>query len=263
MNILASSVEVLQFELPTMRAKAALQSFYLKVRPPAARYTHTYQGESDWLMLWGPGAPNRWPAMAAQLEIAGRHVICCDLAYWDRNRKVRISIDAPHPAKWVMRRDWPTTRVRADGIRRGACWDAKGPILVAGIGEKAKVQYGGAVQDWEAEMMQACERRWPGRRILYRPKPKAPPEQIDGALQGVSLVITWHSNVAVDAIRMGVPVVCKDGAAAAVCPAELPAVVAPLSTDLTDRFLANLAWFQWDPMTEAGACWAWLQELLS
>ena len=43
---------------------------------------------------------------------------------------------------------------------------------------------------------------------------------IDQALTGCSLVVTWHSNVAVDAIRMGIPVVCRDGAAAAVCPSS-------------------------------------------
>ena len=51
--------------------------------------------------------------------------------------------------------------------------------------------------------------------------------------------------------------------AAAVCPStwtdEDPQ---PLPVAVRDRFLANLAWFQWAP-NEAAACWAWLRELLS
>ena len=73
--------------------------------------------------------------------------------------------------------------------------------------------------------------------------------------------MTWHSNIAVDAIALGIPAVCVDGAAAAVCPAELPEEVRPFDPALRDRFLANLAWFQWAP-SEARECWAFLRGLL-
>jgi hypothetical protein len=48
-------------------------------------------------------------------------------------------------------------------------------------------------------------------------------QPIEHVLAGASLVVTWHSNVAVDAIRLGIPVICREGAAAAVCPSELGA----------------------------------------
>ncbi len=108
--------------------------------------------------------------------------------------------------------------------------------------------------------MTAC--RAAGRDVQYRGK-RSSCVPIDRALQGAGLVVTWHSNVAVDAIRMGVPVICKDGAAAAVCPSELPpsGQVPPLSAALRDRFLANLAWFQWLP--DEPGIWPFLQELFA
>jgi hypothetical protein len=88
-------------------------------------------------------------------------------------------------------------------------------------------------------------------------------QPIDQALAGASLVVTWHSNVAVDAIRLGLPVICRDGAAAAVCPSDFRTTdPQPLPASVRDRFLANLAWFQWSN-SEAAAFWPWAQEMLS
>jgi len=224
--------------------------------------TLSYAGASPWLLIWGPGAPERRDLIARHVAAGGR-AIALDLAYWNRTHKVRVSIDAAHPQAWVMQKTWPATRLESDRpiIRR--MWKADGPILIAGIGVKAQTQYGPAiVADWEASMRAQCEARWPGRRIIQRPKPPTgllPP--VEGVLNGMSLVITWHSNIAVDAVRLGIPVVCRDGAAAAICPAELPDEPLPVPVEVRDRFLANLAWFQWAPQ-EAFAMWRFLQELI-
>ena len=111
-----------------------------------------------------------------------------------------------------------------------------------------------------------------GRRVLYRPKkadgrvpsgvPVSAGGHIDMALRGASAVVTWHSNVAVDAIRMGIPAICRDGAAASVCGSEWRPDLAPLDEATRRQFLANLAWFQWLP-NEAKACWRWLLEVLA
>jgi hypothetical protein len=231
--------------------------------------TREYRGHADWLLVWGPGEPSRAKAMRRQVAAGGR-AIALDLAYWHRDRKFRVSVDAPHPQSWVMAREWPATRFQQEPTPVVANrWNPKGPVMVAGIGRKASIQYGQAVLDWEAAMIRACA----PRAVRYRPKQAGAPMpagvktvvaggSIDDVLAGASLLITWHSNVAVDAIRMGIPVVCRDGAAAAVCPSELTADPQPLPTATRDRFLANLAWFQWDP-SEAAACWRFLLELLA
>lgn len=226
---------------------------------------------APWLVLWGPGGQNRLQPIRDHVAAGGR-VIACDLAYWQREYKFRISIDAPHPQAWVMQRDWPAARVKADGISVADRWKANGPILIAGLGVKARAQYGNAVDVWEREQVAICRQRWPDRMVMYRRKHPYGPmlgglysasnAPIDQVLTGCSLLITWHSNVAVDAIRMGIPVVCKDGAAAAVCSSEIPTHPVPLEPEVRQRFLQNLAWFQWSPW-EAVQCWAWLQELLA
>lgn len=232
-----------------------------------------YDGAADWLVFWGPGAPERGAVMQQHVARGG-HAIAADLSYWNRDRKFRISIDAPHPQAWVMRRAWPASRFTADPVRVASLWNQKGPVIVAGIGRKARAQYDGdAVLQWETAMITALRAR--GQTVHYRPKQTDAPvpgkipvipvaRPIDQVLEGASLVVTWHSNVAVDAIRLGVPVICRDGAAAAICQSvlgeELPK---PLPIDLRDTFLANLAHFQWSvEEVRDGACWAFIRELV-
>lgn len=272
----ATAVEILQFPEESVRATRLLAALASSARAVGidATVTTQYRGGTPWLVFWGPGAPARAAVMDRHL-LAGGHALVFDLAYWQRETKVRVSIDAAHPWAWVMRETLPASRFLADRVHVDTAWHPHGPIVVAGIGEKARVQYGAEVIDaWERSMITACRERWPGRVVSYRKKKMNSPEPagvnpmpysipIDQALRGASLVVTWHSNVAVDAIRMGIPVVCRDGAAAAVCPSTLSATdPAPLPIEVRDRFLANLAWFQWAP-TEGAAFWRWAQERLA
>lgn len=266
-----TTVEALHFSAESQRAATALLALEsagsrigLRVRR-----TTTYRGGAEILLLWGPGAPDRFEPMRRQIA-AGGHVVALDLSYWDRERKFRIAFDAAHPQAWVMRRALSPSRLEADGIKSATVWDANGPVVVAGIGEKAGVQYGmDAVRRWELDMI--ARARADGRRVLYRPKrsgqltpdvPLAGGGTIDRALGGAAVVITWHSNVAVDAIRLGIPAICRDGAAAAICPSDWTATPTPLTPAQRDQFLANLSWFQWAP-TEAQACWSFITEALA
>lgn len=264
----ATRTVAIQHFVPESDRAALMLSALQRTTPDGCRLQRT---DADWLFLWGPGAPNRFGPMAAQIARGG-HVIALDLSYWHREAKVRIAIDAAHPQAWLLRRDWPTTRLRADRVPVADRWNPRGPVIVAGLGEKATVQYGAAtVADWEAAMIREAHAR--GREVRYRPKrgtahplgtTLASSNDIDQALHGASLVITWHSNVAVDAIRNGIPVLCKDGAAAAVYGSTWPTsgLPSPIDARLRDRVLANLAWFQWAP-SEAAGLWAFLEELLS
>jgi hypothetical protein len=269
----ALAVDLLRFVPEAPRTSAFFRAL-IEAAPAAGielRDVPARSAAADWLLLWGPGAPNRFPAMRAQLAAGGR-VVCFDAAYWQRDEKFRVSIDAAHPQSWILKRRWPAERLQRDSVRIADRWNPNGPVIVAGLGDKARVQYGPVVVDaWERARIE--EARAHGRRVLYRRKRGlgavptgvaiASDAPIDAVLDGASAVITYHSNVAVDAIRLGVPVICADGAAAAVSPATWPTAGAqPLSTEWRMRFLENLAWFQWAPR-EAPECWHFLKELLA
>jgi hypothetical protein len=266
---LGMTVECWQHEVAIDRARAMLTALVAGARAERLPVTVTtrYRGGSDILLLWGPGAPDRWPPMRQQIA-AGGHVVALDLAYWERDHKVRLSIDAAHPQAWVMRRTLPASRFLSDRVRVADVWQPHGPVIVAGLGPKARVQYGASVIDaWERQMI--LDARAAGRVVFYRRKNgmgAAPPESrlaldgpIERVLSGAALVVTWHSNVAVDAIRLGIPVVCRDGAAAAIYGSTYDDRLQPVVTEVRDQFLANLAWFQWS-IGEARACWRFLQE---
>lgn len=232
--------------------------------------TTAYRGTADVVLFWGPGAPERFDVLQRHVA-SGRHAVALDLPYWARDTKARVSFDAAHPQAWVLRRDWPATRLAADRVSISNRWDPTGPAVVAGIGRKARVQYGDAVERWEADMIAAL--RSQGRTVVYRRKQVDAPvpagvtltsdRPIEHVLAGASLLVTWHSNVAVDAIRLGIPVVCQDGAAAAVCPSYLSETAPePLDPATRQRFLQNLAWFQWAP-SEATAMLSWIREVLA
>lgn len=271
----ATAVEIVQFPTESKRALGWFDSLARDARAEGIDVIRStrYQDAARWLLLWGPGAPDRASVMKRHVATGG-HVIALDLAYWNRDRKARVSFDAAHPAAWVMRGDLRRDRFEADPAPISNQWRPSGKIVIAGLGDKARVQYGADVIDrWENAMAAACRARWPDRPLVYRKKKVtspvpawgqvAPMQPIETVLAGASLVITWHSNVAVDAIRMGIPVVCKDGAAAAVCPASLPDHdPQPLAASVRDQFLWNLSWFQWAP-EESRSFWRFVQGVLA
>lgn len=272
----ATAIELLHAQPETSRAQQALDALAGAAARAGARVrvTTRYAGAAPWLLLWGPGAPDRIEAIRSHVAAGGR-VIALDLAYWSRTVKARLSFDGPHPQAFVMQTDRSPARWQADPAPIANRWDPAGPVVVAGLGRKARVQYGAATLAWEAEMIRLVQ--CDGRTVLYRRKTAdaAFPEvargslvpdnrTIEQVLAGASLLLTWHSNVAVDAIRLGIPVVCVDGAAAAVCPSTLsPGIPEPLDEGLRARFLQNLAWFQWAPATEGSACWRFISQVLA
>lgn len=270
----ALALQIVHFLPESIRAEQWFSALTRAARDEdiAITATQKYTPSPSTILVWGPGAPARRDVIAAHVA-GGGHAIALDLAYWNRDKKARISIDAPHPQAWVMAKALARTRFDSDPVYVGDHWNPNGPVMIAGIGPKAKAQYGSAhVETWEADMARTCRAAWPARRVLYRRKKRydgmpswaeeAPGVAIDDALKGISLVVTYHSNVAVDAIRLGIPVVCVDGAAAAVCPSTLPAAPTPLAREVRDRFLTNLAWFQWTH-AEARELLRFVREVLS
>ena len=152
---------------------------------------------------------------------------------------------------------------RAFHLRNDA--DAAGHVLLVGLGRKSVAATGAAPLRWERRALAVARERWPGARIVWRPKgepiamdglPMSVGVPIERALLGARAVVCAHSNVAVDACVAGVPVYCEGGAAASLY-AETP------SPDARARvtFLRQLSWFEWH-RRDASAAWAWVLKLL-
>jgi len=234
-------------------------------------------GRADWCIAWGPGAPTSIAAMERQ-RAAGRHFAALDLGYWGRTgpqRHFRLTIDACHPQALLMRDELPAERWESAQIKLRADWNSGGHILLVGMGQKSRDQHQLSAGRWESMALARIRRSlYHGHKVVYRTKGRnrermpgcetfsALDGTIEKALQGCSLVVCRHSNVAVDAIIAGVPVVCYDGAANAIYNSELTKIVEPVAEPIRLKFLRNLAWWQWrDSEIRSGEMWKWMRTM--
>ena len=107
-------------------------------------------------------------------------------------------------------------------------------------------------------------RRFPGRRIVFKPKgsdplrlpcERADPETpIEELLRGSALVVCRHSNCAVDAVIAGVEFEAEDGAATWLRGREFT----PANRL---EFLQRLAWWQYKPH-EAAPAWSFAKQVV-
>lgn len=223
---------------------------------------HSDMRAGAWRVVYGLGGSDRTQ------YVGYPGLIAFDLAYWDRkgeNRKFRVSIGSYHCPKRIMRGANPgAARWQQSGLRIRQGGDPAGPVLLVGNGPKSNAV---GADGWSARKSE--ELKTLGRTVWYRPKPGRPAESgvrfdaiadglIDDVLEKVSLVVCRHSNVAVDACRLGVPVVCDDGAAAAIYPSQLEDWQHQPSEATRYEFLHRLAWWQWAP-NEAMQFWQWIK----
>jgi len=246
-----------------LNAKATrMMKAMVAAAPPSAAVVRRYTGERRFLMLYGPGSATNLPTIQRHVAMGGM-VAMWDLGYWGRPDALRLSIDALHPTPQQIAMS-PAAGRRGFELREDA--DPNGPILLIGLGVKSVYAYGlKRAHAWEEAKVRELRERFPGRRILWRPKgdrsiplldlPLLHGMPIADALRGCSLVVCRHSNVAVDACIAGVPVECEDGAAAALYRGN----PSPTRAQRED-FLARLTWWNWSRM-EAPAAWAWIQQV--
>jgi hypothetical protein len=227
--------------------------------PVPARALETYSPEKELLVTYGTGHALRRPWWQ-QHRRRGERCLGLDLGYWDRSGDdagMRFTIDTDHPPQFLR----PEPAGRWDGRCVGLREDAgDGPVLLIGQGAKAVQVRGERPLQWEMTQL----RRFKDRPLMFRPKRRGEPvpqgvavsrhETIEEALQGVSLVVCRHSNVAVDACIAGVPVECEGGAAHALY-RETPNP--PPAERLA--FLRSLAWWNWRP-SEAAQAWKYMLE---
>lgn len=228
--------------------------------------SRSYRGGSDWLMLYGVGAEECSRARDAQVKGGGAAVIW-DLGYFGRKKTVgflRASVNVDHPHSLLDATPKDASRWDAQGILLREDRDPSGPIILVGFGRKSRAYLGERVHDWEKNKLLELELRYPGKEIIFRPKPRNPfPRlkcKIDDAtpivklLKGASLVVCRHSNVAVDAAIAGVPFETEDGAA-------LWLAQRPFTRENRLEFLQRLSWWQWKA-EEAREAWRFLNKVI-
>lgn len=238
-----ASIELLIGKPPSERAKPLLQAFERAARASGdvVMRTGSYRGRSEWLVCFGIGHHSHAAARKRQLQ-AGRRTLHFDLGYTQRARvggAFRMCIDDDHPQAWL---DQTPESGRSLGLTLTDTYDADGPIILVGLGKKARAYM--KTQEWEREAYAELAARFTGRDIWYRPKDAEDPVtlpcarkaegQFSELLQGAALVVAHHSNCCVDAIAHRVPFEAQDGAA-----------VWLKNLDDRERFLNKLAWWQW------------------
>ena len=222
-------------------------------------------GRSDWLVLFGVGAPDRDAARRRQIARGGR-CIAWDHGYVLREKKgghLRLSIDDDHPWRWFDATPPDPSRWDALGVPLREDADPAGPIILVGMGTKSRVYL--KEPHWERRTLEALEARFPGRTVIHRPKPghafdnlrceRDVDTPIADLLRGASLVVCRHSNVAVDAAIAGVPFECEDGAA-------FWLQQRALTVEHRLAFLWRLAFWQWR-VSEAAQAWQFITRMLA
>lgn len=218
----------------------------------------------DVLVLYGLGGSDRLAAATRHRKL-GKHFVAWDLAYWDRNaspRKFRLSINGFHPSGVMA----GYSDVGRFALTCTDVHDPSGPVMLVGNSPKSNAVGAGG---WAMAKSQELAGTLPGKRIIYRPKPGKPAERgvmcsemstgpIADALQGMSLVVCRHSNVAVDACMAGVPVVCEGGAAAEIYPSTIENAHRQPCYLVRREFLNRLAWWQWSA-DESVQAWKFIE----
>jgi hypothetical protein len=258
--------EVISDDKHTAMRGVRMLKAMIAAAPIEVRVRSSYVGDCELLMMYGNGHPIRRPWWRKHLERGG-HCIGFDLGYFSRedgdNCKMRVTLDADHPQKWI--RPEPPERWDSEGIALREDANPRGPVVIIGMGPKSNAALGMQTLQWETRAAKAAKAAYPDREIVFKPKlarhPKVPGLRvvtgpIEDVLKGASLVVCRHSNVAIDACIAGVPVVCDDGAAAALYG---PDIAAPTQVTRAQRleFLRSLAYFNWAP-SEAKQAWKFL-----
>jgi hypothetical protein len=200
---------------------------------------------------------------------AGAHYLFWDLGYWGRRPKGapedgyhRLAVDDWDTAAH-MQRKCPWDRFQRLGLTIGDGPREDRDVLVAGMSPKAAMTHGYDYGQWERQACTVLARICPGVPVVTRPKPNKraiPQVTIEQMLQTARLLVTHHSNAAIDALLLGVPVYAVKGvgrlASSDVLDAD--AVKHPYELDRLARLrlLADVAYAQWTP-TEMCSGEAW------
>lgn len=183
-----------------------------------------YTGTAEWLVIWGVGAPGRSEIRDRHIAAGGK-VALWDIGFFKRVKlygHCKVSVNDDYATRWLDRTEPLPQRWDNLGLKLRDDADPSGHIVLAGIGPKHHAYLAGKIDNWERDKFKELSRRFPNRRIVYRPKPLRryvemlgvemdPVSPIENVLRGAALVVCYHSNVAVDAVLAGVPFEAEDG----------------------------------------------------
>ncbi len=208
---------------------------------------------------------------------AGLHFLYVDLGFWNRKPPNspreghhKVVLDAWCPTK-TMTRGCPGDRFARLGVEVRPPKPGQS-IIVTGMSAKSAADHGYLPNQWEAGMI-ASLAAMTSRPIVYRPKPswrgatpihgaaydegKVPLAQV---LETAHLILSHHSNTAVDAVVAGVSTYSVAGVGSLMSTPALDkeTIEAPYRWSDAERhaFLADVAYLQWMPAEmRSGACW--------
>ncbi len=229
-----------------------------------------YKRADDIVVVWS----GNYPIVMHEQFTAGGHTIIMEVGYFgDRLNALSFSVNGLHGrGKFVPGlKDMPFDRWNATGLEIAAWQDCDGKaIMIAGQTPGDAQMAGENPIAWAANA--AAKLRAAGHtNLLYRPHPNyrkfaasIPAETVEGDLLGTlrmaSCVVTYSSNIAVDALLYGVPVIAvSDGSMAREITGS--GILAAIDPPLYDRtqWAHDLAYCQWSlEETAAGDAWAFL-----
>ncbi len=234
------------------RIRRLVESMYVSTRRLGydVAFMREYKPFDGLLVCYGCGRPDLMLNMEQHVA-SGNKVLNIDAAYWrveQEQASYRLAVNSLHPK---MLFDMPADRFDSLNFKLTDEHDPAGPILLIGVGPKSRHVAG----SYERDMLLKIRQVYPGRQIIYRPKPNREfvhlrgvkvdaVTPIDELLTGASLVVTRHSNVGIDAAFKGIPVVTETGAAIHLYGDDL---ANPRNPDVEERrtFLRRLAWWNW------------------
>lgn len=264
---MAAIVEVLIHRTGSERGKNLLMAAAaaLRLNGNVVRQSYNYTGSGKVLFLYGPGAPDRMRARELQTKM-GKHTVMFDLGYFCRDEYMRMSVTDEHPQRYLDITPNDPDRWDRLGINLVNHYDPAGPIILVGMGIKTHAIPGRS--GWEQQAAEHLRKRFPDRKIIYRPKPGSKQVILDlgfevsdasvpiqKVLRGASLVVCRHSNVAVDAVVAGIPFDAEDGAATWLNGR-------PYTIENRLDFLHRLAYWQWR-QEEMGAATKFALDIIS
>lgn len=191
-----------------------------------------------------------------------RRAVYIDLGYWGRRKRTRwdgyhkLVLNSRHPTAYFQDRAHSHDRFLSHGVKVEP-WRRSGQhIILAGMSAKAAYAEGFKPEEWERAAIEQL-RKYTDRPIIYRPKPNWPEARplpfstmqadvpLERALKNCHAVVTHHSNVGIDAVLAGVPVITIEGAVEPMAGTALSLIENPPMPEGREQWAADLAYCQW------------------